>query len=127
MYENKDLLKQIPQVDKLMQHELISNCNVYRHEVANAVRDVLFDVRERIKNGSATGVPDDDELVRCAVRLAGERVSADKDIRRVINGTGVILHSNLGRACLSKAAASAVVEAASSYCTLEYDVEKRKR
>jgi len=127
MTDKKDLLKKIPQVDKLMQNKFITDCGVYRHEVAEAVRIKLEKLREGIKAGTVEFIPDEDEIAKNAVELAVERVKTDKDVRRVINGTGVILHSNLGRACLSKAAAETVVEAASSYCTLEYDLEKGER
>ena len=121
----ENLLRQIPQVDKLMQHEHIINCSIYRHEVANAARDVLNELREGIRTGKTEEIPDIAELAQSAVQLAAKQ--ANKGIRSVINGTGVILHSNLGRACLSKVAVEAVVNTASSYCTLEYDVEKGKR
>jgi L-seryl-tRNA(Ser) seleniumtransferase len=48
-------------------------------------------------------------------------------LRRVINATGVILHTNLGRAPLSDAARRAVAEEAAGYCTLEYDLETGAR
>lgn len=48
-------------------------------------------------------------------------------LRRVINATGVIVHTNLGRAPLSEAAVAAIAEEASGYCTLEYDIETGKR
>ena len=48
-------------------------------------------------------------------------------LRRVINATGVIVHTNLGRAPLSEAAIAAITEDASGYCTLEYDIETGKR
>lgn len=54
---------------------------------------------------------------------AAERLTA---LRRVINATGVIIHTNLGRAPLSDAARRAIVEA-SGYCSLEYDLETGKR
>ena len=50
-----------------------------------------------------------------------------KRIQRVINATGVIIHTNLGRAPLSKKAVSAIAENASRYCNLEYDLETGKR
>ena len=127
MHIENNLYKQIPQVDKLMQHELITSCEQYRHEVVDAVRDVLADLREGLKMGKIDTIPCDDAIAKKAVDLAGKRTHEQKGIRRVINGTGVILHSNLGRASLSKAAAKAAVEIASSYCTLEYDVGKGKR
>jgi L-seryl-tRNA(Ser) seleniumtransferase len=48
-------------------------------------------------------------------------------LRRVINASGVILHTNLGRAPLSEAARRAITEQAAGYCTLEYDTEKGAR
>ena len=124
--QREDLFKQIPQVDRVLQCEIISDCKVYRHEVVEAVRHVLDELRESIKTGEVTSVPSDEDVAKRAVDLV-LRHANDSDVRRVINGTGVILHSNLGRACLSKAAAEAVVEAASSYCTLEYDIGEGKR
>jgi len=127
MHIENNLYKKIPQVDKLMQHELITNSEVYRHEIVEAVRCVLADLREGLKMGKVVNIPCDDDIAKEAVDLAGKRAQEHKGIRRVINGTGVILHSNLGRASLSKAAAEVAVEIASSYCTLEYDIEKGKR
>jgi L-seryl-tRNA(Ser) seleniumtransferase len=125
MQQREDLLRSIPHVDKLMKNEAIINCEVYRHEVTEAVRDILTEIREGLMSGKSDAVPGEDEIARMAVALALERTRVG--VRRVINGTGVILHSNLGRACLSKAAADAAYNAAASYCTLEYDVEKGER
>jgi L-seryl-tRNA(Ser) seleniumtransferase len=123
--QRENLLRQIPHVDKLMKNDIITSCEVYRHELTDAVRDVLTELREGLISGEADTVPRDDEIAKTAVELAVKR--SFKGIRRVINGTGVILHSNLGRACLSKTAAEAAAEAAASYSTLEYDVEKGER
>src|SRR5437868_3553522 len=67
-------------------------------------------------------------LAEGARRLAraAERESA-LGLRRVVNATGVVLHTNLGRAPLSDAARRAVVEEAAGYCTLEYDTETGAR
>ena len=62
-----------------------------------------------------------DHIERCAAeRLRNGR---QMSLQRVINATGVILHTNLGRAPLGAAAAEAVVRAATSYTNLEYDIE----
>ncbi|MCL2821035.1 MAG: L-seryl-tRNA(Sec) selenium transferase [Oscillospiraceae bacterium] len=127
MQQREDLLKQIPHVDKVLQHEVILTCEAYRHEAADAVRAVLTELREGIKSGAVSVVPGIDTIAKNAVELAVSKVKSTEDVRRVINGTGVILHSNLGRACLSKAASEAVTKTASSYCTLEYDVKKGER
>jgi L-seryl-tRNA(Ser) seleniumtransferase len=67
-------------------------------------------------------------LAEGARRLAraAEREAAS-GLRRVVNATGVVLHTNLGRAPLSKAARRAVAEEAAGYCTLEYDTETGAR
>ena len=121
----ENLLSKIPHVDKLMKSDIIVNSGIYRHEVTEAVRDILEQIREELMAGKSEMIPDDAEIAQTAVELAASR--ARKGVRRVINGTGVILHSNLGRACLSEAAAKAVYETASAYCTLEYDVGKGER
>ena len=130
MQQIEELLRQIPQVDKLLKNELFNNeltkeLDVYRHEITDTLRDVLADIRESIISGAADTVPGEKEIVQKAANLAVER--AQKGIRRVINATGCILHSNLGRACMSKAAAKAAYSAAISYSTLEYNTKTGKR
>ena len=65
------------------------------------------------------------EAARRLVHAAA--LDAAAGVRRVINATGVVLHTNLGRAPLSEAARRAVAEEAAGYCTLEYDVETGAR
>jgi len=122
----EELLKKIPQVDKLMQSEVFSGCEFYHNEITEAVRETLADLREKIKNGCTDTIPNDSELANSALLKAKNKAS-DKDIKRVINATGVILHSNLGRASLSESAIKAIVESASSYCSLEYDIGRGNR
>jgi len=54
-------------------------------------------------------------------------LKAQRSLRRVINATGIIVHTNLGRSILSERAAAAVAEVAGSYSTLEYDVASGER
>jgi L-seryl-tRNA(Ser) seleniumtransferase len=62
-------------------------------------------------------------LMEAEKRLAAaHRDETARGLRRVINATGVVLHTNLGRAPLSEAARRAIVEEAAGYCSLEYDV-----
>jgi len=74
------------------------------------------------RNG--TGVPDAERLSQVEARL---RTASAPRLRKVINATGVILHTNLGRAPLSRAAVEAVAAAAGSYSNLEMDVETGRR
>ena len=119
---NNQLLREIPKVDDLLRSPaLVSLCqNAPRSAVADAVRSVLAELRSSVLTGEAAALPDEAalaarvaECVKCACRPS---------LRRTINGTGVILHTNLGRACLAEAAAAAVAEVARGYSTLEYDV-----
>jgi L-seryl-tRNA(Ser) seleniumtransferase len=92
--------------------------------LARAVTDEL---REEIRSSSETGSDDDARaalLAKAGRRLAfSAETERARGLRRVINATGVVLHTNLGRAPLSEAARRAVAEEAAGYCTLEYDTE----
>jgi L-seryl-tRNA(Ser) seleniumtransferase len=86
--------------------------------VADAIRDQLAAERD-------SGVlADGDRLASVAVQLASWTAPR---LRRVINGTGVLLHTNLGRAPLSKAAAAAAAEAGAGYSNLELDLASGRR
>ena len=63
-------------------------------------------------------------MQRAAARLAA---AARPVLRRVINATGIILHTNLGRAPLAPEALRAVMDAAGGYCSLEMDMESGER
>ena len=74
---------------------------------------------------SAAAIPDTATLAaRAILRLEAE---ARAGMRRVLNATGVVLHTNLGRAPLAPVALAAVVEAARGYCTLEYQLDTGRR
>lgn len=96
--------------------------------LARAVTDEL---REELRSDSDLSSTDGarDALLAAAARrltLSAERERA-WGLRRVINATGVVLHTNLGRAPLSDAARRAVAREAAGYCTLEYDTETGAR
>jgi L-seryl-tRNA(Ser) seleniumtransferase len=85
-----------------------------------AAREAIAAARERLLAGGPAPDLRADALARAR---AGSRPS----LRRVLNATGVIVHTNLGRAPLPEAALDAVREAAAGYSTLEYDVEAGAR
>jgi L-seryl-tRNA(Ser) seleniumtransferase len=109
----------LPNMDVLLAHpELVERITAFgRGPVLGAARRVLEDGRRAAAGGEP--VPGVDEL---AARVAGEldRRWAVRT-RAVVNATGVVLHTNLGRAPLSEAARAAVAEAA-GYATVEYDL-----
>src|SRR5439155_23001637 len=85
-----------------------------------AARTVLARAREEIRAGSEPG--------NLAARLEDELSAARAPrLRRVINATGVIVHTNLGRAPLAAEALTRVCEAASGYSNLEYDLAAGRR
>src|SRR5262249_44134978 len=94
-----------------------------RSIVAEAAREALNQARSRVAAGDSP--PGLDALVR-AVQLVLDRVSTPS-LRPVVNATGVILHTNLGRAPLSAAAVAAMSGIASSYSNLELDLESGER
>lgn len=86
--------------------------------LADAIREQLADEREHGE------IDDGDRLDRVAGRL---RSWTAPRLRTVINGTGVILHTNLGRAPISRAAAAAAADVAAGYSNLELDLESGRR
>ena len=95
-----------------------------RHGVAivtRAVREVIDETRHAIERvGVASSIDDD------AIRARVERLHRPS-IATVINATGVIVHTNLGRVPLARAALDAAVRVGSGYATLEYDLEAGRR
>jgi L-seryl-tRNA(Ser) seleniumtransferase len=99
----------------------------YAHErIVEAVRAELDGLRERLREGAAVDEQADAEAVAARVALHLERDHRPK-LRLVINATGVILHTNLGRAPMAEEAAHAAYDAARGYLNLELDLETGKR
>jgi L-seryl-tRNA(Ser) seleniumtransferase len=92
-----------------------------RAATAAAVREVLDLVRREIWAG------EEPEASEEAVAAAAERLLSGRGLRRVVNATGVVLHTNLGRSVLSERAIGAAVEAANGYSNLEYDLASGSR
>lgn len=127
---NSKLLRKLPKVDELLMDEEVreASCGLLREQVVDVIRTVIENIRKDIL---AAEEPLGDSFVsyESVVQKVIEAVSYShvKSLRRVINGTGVVLHTNLGRAKLSKAAMEAVSEVADKYSTLEYDPVKGGR
>jgi L-seryl-tRNA(Ser) seleniumtransferase len=118
-------LSALPSVEELLQSDsgkkFISDYG--RPLTLRAIRSTLDEVRMRYKDGSP--VPDQVALLaRMEDRLGSW---TRKTLVPVINATGVVLHTNLGRAPLSRAALQAIEELSQGYANLEYDLEKGQR
>ncbi len=91
----------------------------------DALREYLDSLRLAIKEGKAAGIPSIEEIVRDVSGIAASLM--EPGLKRVINATGVIIHTNLGRSLLAKKAVDAIVNVANGYSNLEYDIEKGTR
>ena len=116
---DEDPRRGLPRMDALLEHpELVARAaTLGRGTVLGAAREALEAGRRAVAGGGS--VPGVEEL---AARVAGELDGRwARRTRRVVNATGVVLHTNLGRAPLSAAAREAVAEAA-GYASVEYDL-----
>jgi L-seryl-tRNA(Ser) seleniumtransferase len=122
---NASGLRQLPSVDHVLRSEAAASLarRFPRQAIREAVRAALDLRRRERRDGDATlpPMPSPNEL---EARIAAARRST---LRRAINATGTVLHTNLGRAPLSAAALAAVAEVGAGYSTLEYAVEQRTR
>ncbi len=125
MNKNVDARRSLPSVDKLLQVEpLRTLCKSYgRRLVVDVTRQVLDEARQRITDNLDR--PADNEIIH----LIEERLASltAPTLIPVINASGVIIHTNLGRAPLSRDALQAGLEVACQYSNLEYDLQVGKR
>ena len=121
--------RNLPSVDELLRSKAGRRIAVSAGERHAAVlaRDVVAVLREQLGSGSGKELSKMKLASVAQSRLENAWFSEQlSGTRRVINATGVIIHTNLGRAALSENARHAVTEA-SGYCTLEYDLNTGKR
>lgn len=118
-------LRGIPSVDRMLSLPAVADLMEQngRAVVVEQIRMILADERSRRIAGNKAVAPED-----LAARIEhGVRASQRLSLRPVINGTGVIIHTNLGRALLSDDAAAAAINAATTYTNLEFDLETGNR
>lgn len=125
--KTRELLRSLPAVSTLLEHEEISSWlkELPRSCVVAAVQAAVDATREAIMAGEQRDPIDEEELVALAEEELMERTTPS--LRPVINATGIVLHTGLGRAPLSDAAVEAIAGGAGGYCTLEYDLETGSR
>ncbi|HTK38022.1 MAG TPA: L-seryl-tRNA(Sec) selenium transferase [Pyrinomonadaceae bacterium] len=131
--ERTAILRQLPSIDELLRSatakDLVGETGPTR--LTDLARNVIGDLRSELSEPN----PDDNGdhtkatfLANAESRLANKWIAEKSSgLSRVINATGVVIHTNLGRAPLSESAKRAIVETAAGYCTLEYDVKTGKR
>ena len=114
------LYRQLPKVDALLADDRLASAP--RDLVLRTARSVLDELRWGIREGTLESVPDVGEVVASRVAQL-----LTPDLRHVVNATGVVIHTNLGRAPLHPAAAEAVQAVARGYSNLELDLASGKR
>ena len=122
---NNTSLRSLPSVESLLRHSrLIALSAEYSHaSVVRLVRETLNDVRSAALAGKS--IPSSDGIAGKVVERAGTAWSIWPV--RLVNATGVVLHTNLGRAPLSRAALAAAMDAGNGYSNLEFDLGTGKR
>ncbi|MDT8860562.1 L-seryl-tRNA(Sec) selenium transferase [Alkalihalobacillus sp. MEB130] len=127
------LLRKIPAIHELQQDQsfltLLETNDVSKGKLTEWLQEAVSDLRNDILAGNFQTEDDVNPLSDIVFSKLSERLShhSTYQLRRVINGTGTVLHTNLGRARLSDQAVKQVVETAFSYSNLEYNLKQGKR
>jgi L-seryl-tRNA(Ser) seleniumtransferase len=125
----QDLLRRLPAVDELLRQPVIAEAvgTFPRSLVVRAVRNVLDRIRRAILSDQSSGVSRLDEAALIQEILAEAEGLAAYTLQRVVNGTGIIVHTNLGRSLLCQEALERLQLIGSGYSNLEYDLEAGSR
>ncbi|WP_426347940.1 L-seryl-tRNA(Sec) selenium transferase [Alloiococcus sp. CFN-8] len=125
----QELLRKLPKVDEVLKDQrlFVFMGETSRDVIVEAIREAISSLRTKLLNEeeNISHITNYDDLMDNIIALLVEK--NQKSLRRTINATGVTLHTNLGRAKLSKSACESVMDIASSFSTLEYDVKKGAR
>src|ERR1700677_1063997 len=125
-----NLYRLLPPLHELLQTtDFAALLEIYsRDSVVDGARAVLERLKTEIGDGRHTQMSLESEVAQMHVTVANEVAeSARFRLRRVINATGVVLHTNLGRAPLSASALAHICDTASGYSNLELDLESGER
>ena len=132
-------LRAIPSIDELLNRPRLAALaeKAGRALVTRVARSAVADLRARMKDAQSadanvrSGASSDDNIFEPAALeariISGVEEALAPSLRHVINATGVVLHTNLGRAPISEAAGAAIARTATRYSNLEYDIESGER
>lgn len=125
------LLRSLPSIEWLLERPLASqlSAGLSRERVRDLLREITGELREQLASETPSSGVSPQSLTELVERRLELRAAecAQPSLRRVINATGVIIHTNLGRAPLAREAIEAVSEAAAHYSNLEYDLTRGER
>jgi len=123
--EQRALLRELPAIDQILMQPCWSALN---HVPADIRRESCREVVERLRASILSAHPVDLTLSHVAGQCADRATQIVRPVlRRVVNATGVVLHTNLGRAPLSAPAIAAITASAGSYVNLEMDLDTGQR
>jgi L-seryl-tRNA(Ser) seleniumtransferase len=122
----QNLLRAIPQVDEVL-HWLSADTDVPLLLKKQAVREELENLRQNILAGKKVGKNDLAKKILLQHIQTRLQSKLEPNFKRVINGTGVVIHTNLGRSILPDSASEALIEAGTRYSNLEFDLATGKR
>ena len=124
---SKQLLSQIPAINKILLLDEVKSLIQEYSEVAvkSAIKNYIDEIKHEILNEELHEVQSLEKLVEEVTQIVK---SEDKNsLRRVINATGTILHTNLGRSLLSQKIKENIESVAFNYSNLEFDIDNKKR
>ena len=124
---SKQLLSQIPAINKILLLDEVKSLIQEYSEVAvkSAIKNYIDEIKQEILNEELHEVPSLEKIVEVVTQIVK---SEDKNsLRRVINATGTILHTNLGRSLLSQKIKENIESVAFNYSNLEFDIDNKKR
>ncbi len=119
----QDLLRKLPQVDLVLKQQCLKDESVAL--CTPAARHVLDNLRSEILAETVCEVPPVEKIAAEVHKIVVKKMRPN--LRHVVNATGVVLHTNMGRALMSKEAAKAAYDVAMHYSNLEFDVESGTR
>lgn len=124
--EKKELLRKLPKMDELLKEDVVINRlnDTMRTLVIDSLRASIDGYREGVLKDKINDFAKEDILSKFEEILED---SKEPNLKRVINATGVVIHTNLGRSILSKEAVENVIGVAANYNNLEYDLKKGQR
>ncbi|WP_017414442.1 L-seryl-tRNA(Sec) selenium transferase [Clostridium tunisiense] len=123
---NNELLRKLPKIDELLKEKEVQNAIDYnpRVLVVEALRESIDMFRKEILSDKIQSL-EKNQVLNYALNLLSKKNRAN--LRKVINATGTVIHTNLGRSLLGEKAIENVVTVAGSYNNLEYDIDSGKR
>src|SRR5579884_2388762 len=129
MRVRSELLRELPSVDELVRSSEVASSAASPAALRDAARAAIDALRREIVSSPADAALDLDAMLRGLPARLREHLEGARrySLRPVINATGVVLHTNLGRAPLPQAAIEHIAAIAGGYSNVEYDIDAGER